>query len=188
LFAVPGERLAEVEEFMPSDGSCELDGIVFATNVGDVQYDSNDRVVRVVFPKRSPRLNVANSIVYGRISQTFDHYAAVELYPYSTRRYRLLPSSKHATLHISKIRKGFVKSVRGELGVGDWIRAKIISIQKKRFIQLSTEDAQYGIIKAYCSLCRQPLLRRGAALYCPRCKRSFRRKISGDYGQPRLPR
>ena len=188
MLATPGERLAEIEEFIPSDGSCELDGIIYATNVGEVRYDGNNRAVSVVFPGRSPRLNVVNSIVYGRISQTFDQYAAVELYPYCTKRYRLIPPSKYATLHISNIRKGFVENVRGVLGVGDWIRAKIIGIQKKRFVQLSTEGSQYGIIKAYCSLCRQPLLRRGAALYCPRCKRSFRRKIAGDYGQPRLPR
>lgn len=188
MFVTPGEKLAEVEEFMPSDGSYELEGIVYAANVGEVRYDHDEREVRVSSPKRVPRFNVVNSIVYGRIIQTFDQYAVVELYPYNTRRFRLIPPSKFATIHISHIRRGFVENVRGEFGVGDWVRAKIIGIQKKRFVQLSTEGAQYGIIKAYCPVCRHPLSRRGTVLYCPRCRRTFRRKIAGDYGQPKLPR
>ncbi|HIQ10252.1 MAG TPA: RNA-binding protein [Euryarchaeota archaeon] len=188
MFAVPGEKLAEAEEFIPSEGAYEADGIVYAASIGSVRYDHDERTVRVVFPKRVPRFNVVNSIVYGRVAQTFDQYVVVELFPYNTKRYRLIPPSKYAVIHISNIRKGFVENARGEFGVGDWIRAKIVSIQKKRFIQLSTEGAQYGIIKAYCSFCRRPLVRKGPMLCCPRCKRSFKRKIANDYGNPKLPR
>lgn len=188
MFAAPGEKLAEAEEFMPSGGAYETDGIVYAANVGDVRYDHGERTVCVVFPKQAPRFNVANSIVYGRVTQTFDQYVVVELFPYSTRRYRLIPPSKYAVIHVSNIRRGFVENARDEFGVGDWVRAKIVSIQKKRFIQLSTEGPQYGVIKAYCPVCRRPLLRKGHTLCCPRCRREFKRKTAGDYGNPRLPR
>ncbi|MDN5358699.1 MAG: exosome complex component [Candidatus Diapherotrites archaeon] len=188
MFVTPGEKLAEVEEFMPSDGAYESEGIVYASSIGVPKYDEMEHEVRVESPKRIPRFNVVNSIVYGRITQTFDQYAVVELFPYNTRRFRLIPPSKYATIHVSNVRKGFVENVRNEFGVGDWIRAKIVGIQKRRFVQLSTEGANYGIIKAYCSVCRRPLSRRGAVLYCPRCKREYRRKITMDYGQPKLPR
>ncbi len=188
MFVTPGEKLAEVEEFMPSDGAYEEEGIVYASTIGEPKFDEFEHDVRVVSPVKQPRLNVVNSIVYGRITQTFDQYAVVELYPYNTRRFRLIPPAKFATIHISRVRRGYVKNVREEFGVGDWVRAKIHSIQKRRFVQLSTEGSNYGIIKAYCPVCRRPLARKGAVLYCPHCKRTFRRKIAMDYGQPKLPR
>ena len=188
LFVTPGEKLAEVEEFMPSDGAYEKGGIVYSATIGEPRYDDIEHEVRVSAPVKVPRLNVVNSIVYGRITQTFDQYAVVELFPYNTRRFRLIPPSKFATIHISHVAKRFVENVRNEFGVGDWIRAKIVGIQKRRFVQLSTEGANYGIIKAYCPVCRRPLSRKGAVLYCPRCKRTYKRKIAMDYGMPKLPR
>jgi exosome complex component CSL4 len=82
----------------------------------------------------------------------------------------------------------FRSNVRDEFGIGDWVRAKIIDIQKKFFVQLSTEGSKFGVIKAYCPKCRAPLQRRGAVLYCPRCKTTVKRKIAEDYGRPNVPR
>lgn len=188
LFAVPGDTLAEVEEFMPSDGTYEREGVVRASNVGDVLYCNNDREVRVAFPGCAPRFNVVGSIVYGAVVQTYDQHAVVELFSYRTKQFRLIPPSTHAVVHISNVRRGFVENVRGEFGVGDWIRAKIVGIQKRRFIRLSTEPAYCGVIKAFCPVCRQPLMRKGSLLRCPHCGRAVKRKISEDYGHPKLPR
>lgn len=188
MTVTPGERLAAAEEFMPADGAYEDGGDVYAAVVGEPEYDSDEYSVRVNTPIKQPRLNVVNSIVYGRVMQTFDNYALVELYPYSTKRYRLTPPSSYAMLRVSNVKRGYTKSVRDEFGVGDWIRAKISDIKAKFYVNLSTEGPKLGVIKAYCPRCRTPLVRKGRDLYCPKCKIRVHRKIAEDYGNPQLPR
>ncbi len=136
---------------------------------------------------RVPRFNVIGSIVYGRVSQIYDQFVILELFPYNTRRFRLIPPFKYAAIHISQIRKGFVENIRDEFGIGDYVRAKVVKIIKKYYMQLSTVGAKFGIIKAFCPHDRTPLRRRGKVLYCPVCKREFKRKIAEDYGNPKLP-
>lgn len=187
MVMVPGERVCAAEEFVPGDGLYEEAGEVYAKQVGTPRFDQEERVVSLEYPERVPRLNVPGSIVYGRVSKVLDQFVLVELFPYKTRRFRLHPPSKYAVIHISKVRRGFVKDLRSEFGVGDWVRARIISMEKKFFIQLSTEGRQFGIIKAYCPRDRTPLRRKGNLLYCPRCRTTVRRKIAEDYGNPRVP-
>lgn len=187
MVVVPGERVCTAEEFVPGDGLYEDAGDVYAKYVGDPRFDQDEKVVSLEYPKRVPRLNVPGSIVYGRVAKVYDQFVLVELFPYRTRRFRLLPPSKYAVIHISKVRRGFVRDLRSEFGVGDWVRARIILIEKKFFTQLSTEGRQFGIIKAYCPRDRTPLRRRGNLLYCPRCRTTVRRKIAEDYGHPRVP-
>ena len=188
MFVSPGDRVCTVEEFLPGDGVFEEGGDVYAKLSGDVRFDEKNRVVDVQPPKQVPRFNVPGSIVYGRVVRVYDQFVVVELFPYKTRRFRLLPPMKYAAIHISRVRRGFVKDLRSEFGVGDWIRARVHSIEKRFFIQLSTEGKEFGIIKAYCAHDRTPLRRKGNILYCPRCRRTYRRKIAEDYGNPRLPR
>ena len=188
MVVTPGENIAIAEEFMPGVGAYERDGEVFAAVVGEPKFDQIEREVRIDSPRKIPRRNVVGSIVYGRVVQVYDKYAVVELFPYNTRRFRLVPPSRLSTIRIANIRRGFVKTVRDEFGVGDWIRAKILKIQKRFYVDLSTEGSRFGVIKAYCPKCRRPLVRRGATLYCPRCKLTVKRKIAEDYGNPVLPR
>ncbi len=188
MVVTPGDRIAAAEEFMPSDGSYEEGGDVYASVVGEPRYDQERYTVRVDASMKQPRMNVVNSIVYGRISQLYDNYAVVELFPYSTKRYRLVPPSSFAMLRVSSVRRGYVKSMRDEFGVGDWIRAKISDIKERFYVNITTEGPKFGVIKAYCPRCRAPLVRRGRDLYCPRCKIRVHRKIAEDYGNPQIPR
>ncbi len=187
MFVTPGDRVCAAEEFVPGDGLFEENGEVLAKTVGAVKFDEDERVASVVAPKRVPRFNVPGSIVYGRVEKVYDQFVLVRLFPYKTRRFRLIPPSPYAVIHISRVRRGFVKDLRAEFGVGDWVRARVHSIEKRFFVQLTTEGREYGIIKAYCPHDRTPLRRKGNLLYCPRCRRVVRRKIAEDYGNPRVP-
>jgi len=156
--------------------------------VGTPKFNERERVVNVEPPMRVPGINVTGSIVYGRVFQFVGSFVLLFLYPYKSARFRLVPPGPIGAIHISQIRKEFVEDIRNEFGIGDWVRAKVIRIIKKFYPQLTTVGSNLGVIKAYCPHDRTPLKRRGNLLYCPTCRRTFRRKVASDYGEPRLPR
>ena len=185
----PGEKICEVEEYLPGRGTySDEDGGVYSKFVGEPRFNEMQKTVSVSFPGKTPGINVVNSVVYGRIFQVMSQIALVHLFPYKTARFRLHPPSTVGAIHISDIKKEYVENIYDEFDVGDWIRAKIKRITKKFYPQLTTVGKEYGVIKAYCPYHRVPLVRRGNELYCPYCKRTFKRKIAFDYGNPRLPR
>ncbi len=188
---LPGEKLCEVEEYLPGRGAyVDEDGGVYAKVIGEPSFNEATKTVSILPPKGSklPGINVVGSIVYGRIFQILSQIALVQLFPYKTARFRLVPPGLIGAIHISDIRKEFVEDIRNEFDVGDWVRAKVKRIVKKFYPQLTTVGRELGVIKAYCPYDRTPLIRRGAELYCPHCKRTFKRKIAMDYGDPKLPR
>ncbi len=186
---LPGDKVCEVEEYLPGRGVyADEDGGVYSKLVGEPRFNEAEKTVSVQFPRKSPGINVVGSIVYGRIFQLLQQVALVQLFPYRTARFRLIPPSPIGAIHISDIRKEFVEDIRNEFDVGDWVRAKIKRIVKRFYPQLTTVGRELGVIKAYCPHDRSPLVRRGADLVCPRCRRKFKRKIAQDYGDPRLPR
>ncbi len=188
-FVLPGDKICEAEEYLPGRGAyVDEEGSVRSKISGTPRFNSAERTVSVSFPGRAPGINVVGSVVYGRVFQILSQIVLVQLFPYKTRRFRLVPPGMIGAIHISDIRREFVEDIWGEFGVGDWVRARIKRVVKRFYPQLSTVGKEYGVIKAYCPHDRTPLVRRGAMLYCPRCKRTFKRKIAFDYGDPRLPR
>ncbi|NPA86934.1 MAG: RNA-binding protein [Candidatus Diapherotrites archaeon] len=187
----PGEKICEVEEYLPGRGTyADEDGGVYAKIVGKEKFNNIERTVSIVPPpgKRIPGINVVGSIVYGRVFQVLNKVALLHLYPYKTARFRLVPPGPIGAIYIGDVRREFVEDLHNEFEVGDWVRAKIKRIVKKFYPQLTTVGKDLGVIKAYCPHDRTPLVRRGAELYCPKCKRKFKRKIAFDYGDPKLPR
>ncbi len=184
----PGEKVCEIEEFAPSLGVYVEDDSVYSKFLGEPKFNTIERTVSISPPMKIPGINKEGSIVYGKVFQILDQLVLVSLYPYHTRHYRLMPPSPIGAIHISDIRKEFVEDIYQEFEVGDWVRARVKRIVKRFYPQLTTIGRELGVIKAYCKYDRTPLVRRGADLYCPRCRRSFKRKVAQDYGDPKLPR
>ncbi len=184
---LPGDEICSVEEFLPGDGTYEKEGIVYAEVLGRVVRDTRERKVSVVPPKKPAKFNVPGSYVYGVVTQVMDQVAILHLYPYYTRRFLILPPYPYGSIHVSKVKKGYVETMRKEFRPGDWVRAKVLEIQKKYFIRLTTVGSELGLIRAYCPRCRTPMVRQGSRLRCPRCKYSEERKLASDYGNPKLP-
>jgi exosome complex component CSL4 len=69
----------------------------------------------------------------------------------------------------------------GELGIGDYIRAKVVSTHGPPLV-VSIRGATYGSDLSRCLDAARCLKRRGAALYCPNCANEVKRKIAiGHY-------
>ncbi len=184
----PGEFICYLEEYLPSWGAYSDNEEVYASLVGVPRYNEDEKTVSIEAPMKVPRFNAPNSIVYGRVIQVLDQFVILQLFPYKTRRFRLIPTLGFGAIHISKIRKEFVADIREEMDVGDIVRARVQEIVKRFFLRLSTVGDNFGVIKAFCPHDRSELRLRKGELVCPVCKRKFKRKIALDYGNPQLPR
>ncbi|MBI5228555.1 exosome complex RNA-binding protein Csl4 [Candidatus Micrarchaeota archaeon] len=168
--AVPGEFLATTEEFMPSEGTYESEGKIYASIAGMKKEDARRRSVSVIGSeiKKLKR----GDIVYGIVQDLYDTVALVRFEPEK----KAAASSTYAYLRISEIKRGYVESFRDFLKIGDLIRAKVIEITPLG-IYLTLAEKDLGVLKGFCSNCRSELELKGTVLVCPECRNNERRKL-----------
>src|SRR3972149_10250587 len=99
-------------------------------------------------------------------------------------RARQLSGEAEGTIHISNVSEAYTEDIRDMFRLGDIIRAKVIQVKPP--LQLTTAEPILGVVRAMCSQCRGPLEVRERDLFCLRCERAERRKITQDYGDLRL--
>jgi hypothetical protein len=99
-------------------------------------------------------------------------------------RSRQISGEAGGTIHISNVSEDYTEDIHDKFHLGDIVRAKVIQV--KPSVQLTTAEPNLGVVKAICSVCREPLELRGQDLYCPRDERTERRKIAADYDELRL--
>ncbi len=179
---VPGEFVAHEEEFMPGFGTYSQDGDVYTSNIGDLEKDVKKREVRVKVKTRIPLFFKRGMTIYGRIAQMTDNIAIVDVLPAKVGQFYYIPRPVTHVLPISEVKRGYVKTMRDEFKVGDIIKAKIIGVDSYT-VTLSTRALDLGVVKAFCSSCRSPLVMEKGALKCPVCGSVERRKVSVEYGK-----
>lgn len=179
---LPGDQVAVSEEYEAGKGTYEEGGLVYASMTGTLELDAENRVVRVKPFNPPAELNVGD-IVYGAIGDIRSSMvtAVVELIHGRTRQ---VSGETEGSVHISKISDRYTEDIRSAMRGGDIIRARVIQVRPS--LQLSTADRTLGVVRALCSTCRAPLVRRGEELYCERDERTELRKIADDYGDLQL--
>lgn len=181
-FVVPGDFLATAEEFVPGDGAYEENGNVYSSCTGVVLLDVRTKKVSV-FPKTpTPPVLKRGDIVIGRVEQVREQSANVWIGVLRGREDRQLPLPDLGSIHVSQVRREYVKDLGNQFKPGDIVRTQVINA-RRRPIQLSTIDDGLGVIVAACSKCRSPLDKEDSKLKCPNCGRVEVRKIAGDYRQ-----
>ena len=170
---------------MPAEGTFSADDGVFSSNIGDRQLDAKSHSAKVSPATRVPKLQGAGSIVVGDVAEASEAVAIVDLVEMELGRTKLVPNGISAILHVSNISRNYVKDLREEVKIGDIVRAKIISVDPTT-TKLSIDGRELGVIKAYCTRCRQPLRMSGAKLVCDRCGNIEHRKTAEDYDSGKL--
>ncbi len=179
---LPGDEIAVAEEFEPGEGTYEKNGRVYASTPGVLILDSANRVARVRAFNPPAELKVGD-IVYGTIDDIRGMMATATVLAIHGRT-RQVSGEAEGTIHISNVSEDYTEDIHDKFRLGDIIRAKVIQV--KPSVQLTTAEANLGVVKALCSVCRGPLELRGRDLYCPRDERTERRKVAADYADLRL--
>lgn len=175
MFVFPGKVLGVEEEFGSGEGTYSEGGVVYALNAGNVEI-GRDRVVRVR-AQTVPETIKVRSVVLGRVEDIIEPISLVKIEPLSDAGRRQAPLAYFAVLHISRIKMGYVKSIRDEVRIGDIIKARVEEIRRGE-VYLSTKENGMGVVKAFCSLCRAPLELSSGELLCRSCGSKERRKLA----------
>lgn len=179
---LPGESLSTTEEFTAGEGTYEENGLVVSANIGSLEVDDDERIVKVK-AKNPPLVIKVGDVIIGAITDVKGSIANVDVAKVVGNN-RSISSDNSASIHISKITNGYVEDMGRLLRIGDIIRAKVI--QSKPSMQISTQGDDFGVIKALCMKCRLPLIKKEKELYCENCERVETRKIARDYGEGNL--
>ncbi|MFW9808014.1 MAG: exosome complex RNA-binding protein Csl4 [Candidatus Thorarchaeota archaeon] len=179
---VPGDQLCVIEELMPSYGTYEKEGIVYAAAPGTVSMDLKDRSISVVSPDGTMKLAlpIAGDVLMGKVVLAFDQRAEVLIV---RRNDKDIHSGILGELHISNVTRRYVKSMLDVLKHGDIIRAVATNTHEIP-VKLSLVGQEFGVVFANCSRCGNPLtLTTHNNMFCLRCENRETREVANDYGQ-----
>lgn len=175
---LPGDYLATCEEYIPGDGTYELEGRIFASKIGTVRFDDTEKIASVFFSGKTVLPEVGD-VVLGRVLDVRTKTASISVAALE-KNGRGLPDDDRTMLHITRMSVDFIDNPRRYFRPGDIIRARIAQVSPN--VQLSTAGEGLGVLRAFCGKCHLPLERKGSELYCSECDRSESRELSGYYG------
>ncbi|MGQ9514599.1 MAG: exosome complex RNA-binding protein Csl4 [Thermoproteota archaeon] len=178
-FVVPGDKVAVIEEFLPSHGTFEENGDIRSQIAGFIVIDSISRTISVLRRGKRSKVPRRGEIVVGQVSSIENKLATIDILKIGKDS---LENPFSGWLHITGIGRGYVKRLEDVLKPGDLIRGRVVS-NKNGICQISTLGSSFGVIQASCSGCGSDLKPIGKGkLTCGNCGRIETRKIADDYG------
>ncbi|MFX1578951.1 MAG: exosome complex RNA-binding protein Csl4 [Promethearchaeota archaeon] len=178
---VPGDQLCVIEELMPSLGTYEKDGIVYAAAPGQVDMDLKERSIRVLSPDGGMKLAlpVKGDILMGKATIVFDQRAEIRIVRINDEDYL---SGLVGELHISNVTRRYVKSMLDVLRQNDIVRVAALNTHQIP-VELTMVGPDLGVVYSECIRCGNPLtLTTHNNMFCLRCENRETREVSNDYG------
>ncbi len=176
---LPGDELCVIEEFLPGRYAYADDrGIVRSSVVGLVKRDLKSHDIDVI-PVRGKLLLSYGDVVYGKVVAMLNEKVAVVKICAIHGDNGKLVSLKYTytgLLHISQISDQPISTIREVLGIGDVVRARIISRWGPPYL-ISIKSQNLGVIYAICPTCHVEARRRNRFFQCPSCGQVLKRKV-----------
>nr|KJR73683.1 MAG: RNA-binding protein [Thermoproteus sp. AZ2] len=165
---LPGEEVAAPEEYLVEQGAY-LDGVFRASVLGRAVYDPKAHTA-VVEPIRGDNYPHNGDIVYCVVTSKGVRALSARCFA---------KESKNGVEDLKYPVTAYIppQLVDGRVGVGDYIRAKVVSSHGPPFT-LSIRGPSFGVIRAICPRCGSAMRRRGGQLVCPNCGAVDARKIA----------
>jgi exosome complex component CSL4 len=176
---MPGDQLSTSEELLPGDGTFEENGIIRAARIGTYVVNEKHRTAEVKPATSTPVTLSKGDIVIAKVVVAKPTMIIVDVVHVAGKK-RSISGDTDATVHVKEIAQGFIKDASTEYRPEDYIRAKVIQVRPS--VQLATKDRNLGAIKALCSRCRHPLIKKSHGLECENCGNKENRRIADDYG------
>jgi exosome complex component CSL4 len=173
-----GEYLGTIEEFTPGKGTYAEDGKIYAAKMGTKAVDASKHVAEVK-GKDLPSLSVGQ-VVFGEVAGFRTNMVTVIAGKIQGQKGQI---DEKTTIYVSNVADAYVDKPEEFFAIGDIVKAKIIRMEGN-VIDISTKG-EFGVVKAYCRNCRNPLAKsqkQADRLECPSCRRIEKRKLASDYG------
>ncbi len=182
---VPGEYLASCEEALAGKNTITENDDIYAATFGELEMFG--RMVQVK-PSGKTFIPLKEGMeVHAIIEDILEPRAAfVTCMPIVKDDERSAPSFS-AVLPVSNIRQGYVERMRDEVRVGDILKAKISKIDRTT-VEISISDSGYGVVKGFCSRCRNNMVINENRFKCSNCGNAEARKLPFGQYVPRQRR
>jgi exosome complex component CSL4 len=180
----PGDPLVSAEELLPGEGTYGNGEWIRAAIFGELQIDRKEKNAYIKPLTAFPAKIKKGDKVIAKVKEVGAEMAFFKIACKADNPLRSIPNETEAILHISQVSREYTIDIGKEYHPNDIIRAQVIS--NPPGIKLSTKGKEFGAIKAYCTRCKNPLIRKNNLLYCEECKRSEMRKIAFDYGEGKI--
>ena len=177
--ALPGDRLAVSEEFLPGKHTYDDSGLIRALAAGSVVRDVKNMEISVK-PAVEPELIKVDDWVTGQVEGAQANSANVHIYFLNGK-----PTYKDFSGMLSL--RGLSGGGRGTrrttpVKMGDIVRCRVFSLLNG-IIHLTIDEPDMGVVAALCGNCGKPLLRGSAArAKCDECGNVEERKLARDFG------
>lgn len=180
-FVYPGNFLAYEEEFMAGQNAFENgDGKVYSTVIGVKKLDSTNHEVSVQNAGKSREIISRGCTILGVVFNVKDNVVLIELKEAELEGKRKVITNGLASLVIFNISHEYVTSTHDVFKIGDIVRARVLDVTNYG-IELHTKDSDLGVIKAFGSVSRKPLILISDQLRDPITGHTESRKISSEY-------
>ena len=176
---LPGDELSTSEELLAGDGTYEEDGVIRASRMGVYEVDDKRRHATVKALTSIPVVIKNGDIVLSEAVSVRSMMVIANVFHVSGQK-RPISGDTNGTLHVSEISTSYIKNPEEAFVLGDIFRSKVIQVNPS--LQLTTKGREFGVIKALCTKCRQPMMRKENILECPQCGHKEKRKMASDYG------
>ncbi len=171
----PGKHIGIVEEGTPGKNTYEVNGNIYSSVIGRLNYDRDNREFRV-HPFKELNYVSTGYVIVGTVSATGLSSAQVEIEAIYRPKTRIL----------GKPLEGYIfkrKESSWMFSVADVILAKVLRIVFGR-IHLTINEPELGVIYSKCPECAMPLKRVGNTLVCGECEKVIvNKKLSPFYSK-----
>jgi exosome complex component CSL4 len=176
--ALPGDKLAVSEEFLPGAHAYDDSGLIRSLAVGSVQRNMKTMEISIKPAVNANVIKVGDTIV-GQVETAQASSASVKIYYLNGE-----PTDKDFSGSLS-LRSGHPGrgGPRGPpVKLGDVVRCRVFSLLNG-IIHLSINEDGLGVLYARCGNCGKPLLRGGNKAKCDECGNVEERKLAADFGR-----
>jgi exosome complex component CSL4 len=175
------DELGHVEVYLGSDDTTFIvDDKIFAAVPGIVEYNEDNRIVRVKSIAEEKRLTPKKGdIIVGTVYSIRKTTVGVRLRLINNRM--LHHGRLIGNIHISQVSRSYIEKPETAFQKTDIIRATVSGKRNNEW-QLSTVDNDMGVIFSECKFCGTALNRKSRGdVVCPFCNNMERRKLSSDF-------
>lgn len=177
--ALPGDKLAVSEEFLPGRHTYDNHGLIRALAAGSIVRDMKNMEISVK-PAVQPEVIKVDDWITGQVETTQANSANVHIFFLNGK-----PTHKDFSGMLSL--RGLSGGGRGArrttpVKLGDVVRCRVFSLMNG-IIHLTIDEPDMGVVAALCGNCGKPLLRGSATkAKCVECGNVEERKLARDFG------
>jgi exosome complex component CSL4 len=177
--ALPGDKLAVSEEFLPGPNTYDDSGLIRALRAGSIFKDPKNMEISVK-PAIEPEIIKVDDWVTGQVEGVQANSANVHIYFLNGK-----PTYKDFSGMLTL--RGLSGGGRGArrttpVKTGDVVRSRVFSLVNG-IIHMTIEEPDMGVVYALCGSCGKPLTRGSATrAKCDECGNVEERKLARDFG------